>query len=177
EGESEASRPWPRHRVEAAQGEGADALRGLEFADNGGLVANAVRLGAPLPARAPAEMERIVLFDAGTAVRGLRALKVFPLRAGDEVAGALVCASRRADALPEAAQRELALLADQAAGALVRARLHDQAQRLATTDGLTGLLNRRSLNAQLEARLREARRYRRKLSLVLLDIDHFKRVN
>src|SRR5205807_323241 len=115
--------------------------------------------------------------DAGTAVRGLRALKVFPLRAGDEVAGALVCASRRADALPEAAQRELALLADQAAGALVRARLHDQAQRLATTDGLTGLLNRRSLNAQLEARLREARRYRRKLSLVLLDIDHFKRVN
>src|SRR5207237_8358248 len=80
EGESEASRPRPRHRVEAAQGEGADALRGLEFADNGGLVANAVRLGAPLPARAPAEMERIVLFDAGTAVRGLRALKVFPLR-------------------------------------------------------------------------------------------------
>jgi diguanylate cyclase (GGDEF)-like protein len=178
EGEGEhRPRARARHRVEAVSGEGEAVLRGLSFADNAGLVSNVVRLGAPLPARAPGEMERVVLFDAGTVVRGLRALKIFPLRSGEDTLGALVCAGRRRDALPEAAQRELSLLAEQAAGALVRARLHDRAQRLATTDGLTGLMNRRSLDAQLQARLREAQRYRRKLSLVLIDVDHFKRVN
>jgi diguanylate cyclase (GGDEF)-like protein len=38
-------------------------------------------------------------------------------------------------------------------------------------------LNRRTFNAQLTARLREAQRYRRPLSLLLLDVDHFKKVN
>src|SRR5205814_2022925 len=50
-------------------------------------------------------------------------------------------------------------------------------EHLATTDGLTGLLNRRTFNAQLLGRLREAQRYGRPLSLLLLDIDHFKKVN
>src|SRR3989441_13233438 len=69
------------------------------------------------------------------------------------------------------------MLALQAAEALVRTRLYAQAERLATTDGLTGLLNRRTFNAQLNGRLREAERYQRPLSLVLIDIDHFKQVN
>jgi len=173
--ESKAGRV--RHRVEAAEGDGADVLRGLGFADNAGLVANVVRLGSPLPARPPGAMERLLIFDGGTVLRGIACLKIFPLRSGEESAGALVCASRNPGALPDTAQRELALLAEQAAGALLRARLHDRAERLATTDGLTGLLNRRTLTSQLEARVREARRYGRKVSLVLLDVDHFKRVN
>jgi diguanylate cyclase (GGDEF)-like protein len=69
------------------------------------------------------------------------------------------------------------MLALQAAEALLRTRLYEQAERLATTDGLTGLLNRRTFNAQLQGRLREAQRYNRPLSLLLLDVDHFKRVN
>ncbi len=166
-----------RHTIAAAAGEGHEALCGLSFADNPGLVCNVVRLSAPLPARPPGAMERLVIFDSGTVIRGLRSLKIFPLRAGEETAGALVCASRSEDALPESAQRELALLGAQAAGALLRARLHDRAETLATTDGLTGLVNRRSMDAQLLARLREATRYGRKLSFILLDVDHFKRVN
>jgi len=39
------------------------------------------------------------------------------------------------------------------------------------------VLNRRTFNAQLHGRLREAQRYNRPLSLLLLDIDHFKKVN
>ena len=41
----------PRHRVQSVAGEGAGPLAGLTFADNPGLVANVVRLGAPLPGR------------------------------------------------------------------------------------------------------------------------------
>ena len=47
----------------------------------------------------------------------------------------------------------------------------------AVLDPLTGLLNRRTFNAQLLGRLREAQRYGRPLSLLLLDIDYFKKVN
>jgi two-component system cell cycle response regulator len=88
-----------------------------------------------------------------------------------------VCGSRKADALTEGAQKELQMLALQAAEALIRTRLYEQAERLATTDGLTGLLNRRTFNAVLDRRWREAQRYKRPLSLLLLDIDHFKKVN
>jgi diguanylate cyclase (GGDEF)-like protein len=122
-------------------------------------------------------MDRVQIFDGGTVVRGLGALKIFPLKAGESVVGTLVCGSRQPGALPEAAQKELTMLALQAAEALVRTRLFEQAERLATTDGLTGLLNRRTFNAQLHARLREAQRYNRPLALLLLDIDHFKKVN
>ena len=166
-----------RHRVLAVDGDAAQALRDLAFADNAGLVANVVKLGAPLPGRPLSAMDRVVIFDNATVVRGLAALKIFPLRAGDATVGALVCGSRAADALPEGSQKELSMLALQAAEALVRTRLFEQAEKLATTDGLTGLLNRRSLNAQLAARLREAQRYQRPLAFLLLDVDHFKKVN
>ena len=164
-----------RHRVLAVDGDAAQALRDLSFADNAGLVSNVVKLGAPLPGRPLGAMDRVVIFDHSTVVRGLQALKIFPLRAGETTVGTLVCGSR--SALTEPAQKELSMLALQAAEALVRTRLYEHAERLATTDGLTGLLNRRSFNAQLEARLREAQRYRKPLSLLLLDIDLFKKVN
>jgi diguanylate cyclase (GGDEF)-like protein len=166
-----------RHRVAAVEGEAAQALRDLSFADNAGLVSNVVKLGAALPGRPLGAMERVQIFDSGTVVRGLLALKIFPLRTGESVVGTLVCGSRTADGLPEAAQKELSMLALQAAQALVRTRLYEQAERLATTDGLTGLLNRRTFNSQLQGRLREAQRYNHALSLLLLDIDHFKKVN
>jgi len=48
---------------------------------------------------------------------------------------------------------------------------------LALTDPLTGLLNRRGLEAELPKLLALARRYQAPISVVMLDIDRFKRVN
>jgi diguanylate cyclase (GGDEF)-like protein len=59
-------------------------------------------------------------------------------------------------------------------------RLHEQAERLATlanTDPLTGIANRRYLLDQLDREVERARRYRRPLSLVYIDLDGFKAVN
>lgn len=50
-------------------------------------------------------------------------------------------------------------------------------QRRATTDALTGLANRRHLVAAIDTEVRRARRTGRALSLAILDIDHFKRIN
>jgi diguanylate cyclase (GGDEF)-like protein len=48
---------------------------------------------------------------------------------------------------------------------------------LAETDALTGLPNRRSFDLVHAAELERARRYRRPLSLLVIDVDHFKRIN
>ncbi len=48
---------------------------------------------------------------------------------------------------------------------------------LASNDALTGLRNRGVLNMELEKEFDRARRYGRSLSLVMFDIDHFKRFN
>jgi diguanylate cyclase (GGDEF)-like protein len=50
-------------------------------------------------------------------------------------------------------------------------------QRLASTDPLTGLLNRRRFEELALAEIDRALRYARPLSLLLIDLDHFKRVN
>ncbi|MCW8834964.1 MAG: diguanylate cyclase [Rhodospirillales bacterium] len=50
-------------------------------------------------------------------------------------------------------------------------------ERLASRDGLTGLHNRRMFHALLEAELARAARYKRPVALLMLDIDHFKRIN
>ncbi|WP_027179701.1 sensor domain-containing diguanylate cyclase [Maridesulfovibrio bastinii] len=49
--------------------------------------------------------------------------------------------------------------------------------RLATTDSLTGLVNRRVFMEKSQAELERAKRYNHPLSMMMLDIDHFKRVN
>ena len=55
--------------------------------------------------------------------------------------------------------------------------LNRRLQQLSVTDALTGLFNRTGLSASLPLDIERAQRYRRPLSVVLLDLDHFKRVN
>lgn len=50
-------------------------------------------------------------------------------------------------------------------------------ERLATTDPLTGVLNRRAFFEALGAEFRRAQRYGRDLSVVMIDVDDFKRAN
>lgn len=68
-------------------------------------------------------------------------------------------------------------VADQIASGVANARLYSYVQRQATTDGLTGLFNHRTAQEKLAEQLRVAERYQRKLSLIMLDVDHFKAIN
>ncbi|ATB33536.1 sensor domain-containing diguanylate cyclase [Melittangium boletus] len=167
------------HKVARMLGVGSagKAIEGTTFPDNNGLVANVVRYGAPLPGRDLKAMDRQVIFDEETQVRGLAALKIFPLTAGDRILGTLVAGSRRKTALDHDVLRMLEVIAMQAAQAVLRAQLYEQMERMATTDGMTGLYNNRTFQAKADEMLAHSRRYGRKCSLVLTDVDHFKSVN
>ena len=60
---------------------------------------------------------------------------------------------------------------------LDNARLAERLDLLSRTDGLTGILNHRTIVAVLEEEFERARRYRHPLAIVLCDLDHFKAVN
>jgi diguanylate cyclase (GGDEF)-like protein len=71
----------------------------------------------------------------------------------------------------------LRTVADQVALAVSHARLFLQIQQQALTDALTGCVNRRAFDLQLERDLSLATRMSHPVSLIMLDIDHFKTVN
>ena len=58
-----------------------------------------------------------------------------------------------------------------------RERADEETRRLATTDPLTGLFNRRTFIELAERELARSRRDSTSLSLMILDLDHFKQVN
>jgi diguanylate cyclase (GGDEF)-like protein len=58
-----------------------------------------------------------------------------------------------------------------------RKRLESRLLELATTDDLTGISNRRSFLDKAQVELNRAARYHRPLSLLMIDVDHFKKVN
>ncbi|MFL5927513.1 MAG: diguanylate cyclase [Gaiellaceae bacterium] len=98
----------------------------------------------------------------------------FPLRVGNSDFGSLVIAS---DDFEADQVETVASLAAQVVVALDNARLHRMVERQAMVDSLTGLANRRSLEDTLRAELARAARFADTVSVVLADLDDFKRVN
>jgi diguanylate cyclase (GGDEF)-like protein len=163
-------------RVVSDEAGRAGALEGREFPDDTGLVASAIRLGSSLPGK-DLDLSKAIVFDATTRLRELGSLKIVPLKTTDQVFGALVLGARRAGAFDQEAVRQLEVVAMQAGESIYRARLFEQTERLATTDGLTGLTNHRAFQGRLDEHLAQAQRYGKRMSLLLCDIDHFKSVN
>lgn len=73
--------------------------------------------------------------------------------------------------------RLIEMFAQSAAIAIQNATLFSEIQRLARLDALTGALNRRSFYDEAQREMLRAERYRNPLSLIMLDVDHFKSVN
>jgi diguanylate cyclase (GGDEF)-like protein len=100
-----------------------------------------------------------------------------PLHSRDEVVGAVVLTARRPGAYGPTEVQVAAALAGGGMVAYDNARLFAQVQQLATTDGLTGVDNRRHFMALAEQDLARAHDRPDPITAVLLDIDHFKQVN
>jgi diguanylate cyclase (GGDEF)-like protein/PAS domain S-box-containing protein len=100
-----------------------------------------------------------------------------PIRAGGELWGALTVQSRRESGLPPLSEGRLADFAELVGMAISNAEVFARLQRAAETDPLTELPNRRRLERDLEEAVQSARDERRTLSVLVLDLDEFKRIN
>jgi diguanylate cyclase (GGDEF)-like protein len=163
------------HVVCGVTGPGANKLFGLVYDDNDGLVAHVARLGAPLPPKPPGALERIKIFDMKSPSFG--SLRVMPLLMGTRVLGTLVVAADAQGVIGGEARQKLEELATLIAGALSRAMAFAEISKLATVDGLTGLANRRQLDILSAQAFQQAARYGQPLSVLVTDVDHFKKVN
>lgn len=109
---------------------------------------------------------------------GARNLLVTPLVADGTHLGVLVVEQRRhGHRLERRVLSTIGQFSSHAALALRNAWLLEEVRRMADTDGLTGLANRRSLEVALEREVGRALRTGEQLTLVLLDIDYFKDLN
>lgn len=102
---------------------------------------------------------------------------ILPIRQGDREIGLLVLTRPEHDPLTEVAAHYLEAVADQAALAIHDAQLVARLEEMATHDQLTGLPNRRLFERRLDRALAHGDRYRHPLSVLALDIDHFKVLN
>lgn len=108
---------------------------------------------------------------------GRRAAVCLPLRVRERIRGVLWVHYNEPRRFAEEDTHLLSYFANQAAIAIENARLFAETTRLANTDPLTGLYNHRYFYHLLETEVKRARRYSRSLSLIMLDIDHFKQFN
>lgn len=126
---------------------------------------------------------RRALYSAGSSgiakeryALGLRSSVAIPIMDGASPWGALVV---HADADSETVAHEEILL--EFASILELARGNEQRlgalESMAATDSLTGLMNHRTFFARLSTEISRAQRYRRDLTLALIDLDDFKEVN
>jgi diguanylate cyclase (GGDEF)-like protein len=108
---------------------------------------------------------------------GVRSVLVIPLVYERALLGLFVMLSEDRGFLDGYQTDLLKVMCNQASASIANAKLHEKIERLATTDGLTGLFNHRVFQEKLSGELRRLKRFSEPLSLLLIDIDFFKKVN
>jgi two-component system cell cycle response regulator len=138
-----------------------------------GVVARVARTGEPVFGTVGADGV-VTAADEPSA----RTILATPLRSGGKVTGVLALYDR-GDGQPydERDVRIVESFTGQAVAAVDNVLLHQEAQRLSITDGLTGLWNYRYAIVALAREVERASRFDRPLAVLMLDLDRFKRVN
>lgn len=91
--------------------------------------------------------------------------------------GLFVLLSEKKDAFDTFQTGLLEVMCNQASTSIANAKLHAEIEKLATTDGLTGLYNHRTFQEKLSEELRRLNRFSAPISLLIADIDYFKKIN
>ncbi len=100
-----------------------------------------------------------------------------PLRTRGEILGAITVSYRKNREPDVGAKRLLTAFANQAAAAVQNIILYKKTQRLSMTDGLTGVHNYRYFQKQMDKELLRAQRYDLNFSIIIIDLDNFKKIN
>jgi len=109
----------------------------------------------------------------------LRSLLIIPIFGGEErrCVGLFSAESATPEFFKPDLEQILNTMVENASVALTRSMLYLKMEKLATTDGLTGLNNHRTFQEIAAREFERAKRHGRPLSMLLTDIDHFKNFN
>lgn len=165
------------HEIRAVSGDEESELVGQTFRHNAGLVSMVVQNRHPLPYRGEYDERRQIVFTKRLLPPAMPSIVVLPLCVHERALGALVLGSKRAKAFGDGVRGTLEVLASHMAVSLANARMVKRLEELATLDGLTGLYNKRAMLEMAEQKMAASKRFNRKLSVLITDIDHFKKVN
>ncbi len=120
---------------------------------------------------------RPTIFTPDERLNDVRSLLVVPLNVMAQTSGAFVMVSSQPEFFTEELQHIFGIIANQIAVSLENSTMVEQLEQMATTDGLTKLYNKRYFEERIDEILSRAERHEQKLAIVMMDIDHFKRVN
>lgn len=165
------------HEIRAVSGDEDSNLVGESFRTNTGLVSMALENKHPLPLRGEYDEKRQVVFTRNVTPPNMPSIIVLPMLVHDKPLGTLVLGSNRPRAFGDAARSMLEVISSHVAVSLANARMMRRLEELATLDGLTNLLNKRAMLEVADQKIKAAKRFGRKLSVFVADIDHFKKVN
>jgi diguanylate cyclase (GGDEF)-like protein/PAS domain S-box-containing protein len=159
--------------MKVSNGLSADLRKRIQRGNLNPLLEKALSFRAPLHVLEKADTMK----DEVLSGEGIAFLVVIPLRTGAEVLGCLVLASRTETVFDFDLASLLSLIGNNLSMIADKVRLFQETERLAITDGLTGLYNIRHFYAELDKEIARAERYSSSFSIALFDVDDFKVVN
>jgi two-component system cell cycle response regulator len=115
--------------------------------------------------------------STGAEEKALAGFAAFPIETGGQLAGLLALGGRAAGRVGAESEPFLAQLANQAFIVTQNSRLFERVRNLSVRDGLTELFNHRHSIELLQGEFARVGRYEAGVSVIMLDIDHFKLVN
>ena len=124
-----------------------------------------------------ADRQKDKRFQYGQWEQNFSSIMALPLKSKNQCIAVLEVVKTEPSAFDEDDLRILTIIANQAASAIRNANLYSQLAQQAITDPITGLINHRYFKIALVKEMKRASRYNRNLSLLMLDIDHFKSIN
>jgi len=110
-------------------------------------------------------------------IQDIRSEIACPVISEGSLLGVLTVESKNENAFSEDDIRLLSILSLQVAVGMRNARMYAEIEKLAITDPLTGLYNYRYFYQRLGAELARSQRYRHPLSIIMIDLDDFKKIN
>lgn len=117
------------------------------------------------------------LISKNLVIPDVRSFLCIPFITKGEVLGVVVITSKDANAFGTYEIKIMSVLCNQASILISNSMLYEKMEQLATIDGLTGLMNHRQFQETFIKELARAERYGKYLSVGMMDIDFFKKIN
>jgi diguanylate cyclase (GGDEF)-like protein len=161
----------------------------LVFRAHSGRMTTQYKVGTPVPdggglcREALATRQPVLCNDVSKTVHYIKGYEetqselCIPLLSFGQIVGVLCLESDKLNAFDSVDVRPLESVADICANAIQNAHYFERVRHMAYVDGLTGIFNRRYFEIRVLEEIERAKRYSGSVSLVMMDIDHFKRLN